>query len=161
MKKFFIYLFLLFLALILQFTFTGWYQKEMVDFFLITVIVWSYFRGWKEGVLAGFFCGIAKDIFFFPLIGINAFSFSLIGLLVSEIKVKTYQQNLVFFILMVGTLFLLNSFTLAIWLFFFYRITFVHTFISSLYPSLICTCGVCGAIFLIEEKLTKSSIPKL
>ena len=161
MKKFCIYLFLLFLALILQFTFTGWYQKEIIDFFLIVVIFWSYFRGWREGVLAGFFCGLTKDIFFFPLIGINAFSFVLIGLLVSEIKVRTYQQNLAFFTPMVGALFLLNSFVLAIWLFFFYHLTFTYTFISSLYPSLICTCGLCGGIFFIEEKLTKSSISKL
>ena len=159
MKKFFLFLFLLFLSLILQFILKGWTDKVTLDFFFILTIFWSYIREWREGVLAGFCCGLTKDIFFFPLIGVNAFSLLLIGLLASEVKIRIYQQNIVFFTLMVGILFLINSLVLSIWLFLFYQFPFVYTTVTSLYPSFFFTLILCAIIYLIGERLTGRIYP--
>jgi len=160
MKKFLLFLLLLYLALSLQFIITGWMDRAIFDFFFVLVIFWSYFRGWKEGLLAGFFCGLVKDIFFFSLVGVNAFSLSLIGFLVSEVEGMIYQQNVVFFTLIVAAAFLVNNLIVSIWLFLFYQFPFIHTFTSSFYPSLFYTCGLCSVIFLIGEKLARGSIPQ-
>lgn len=160
MKKLFLFLFFTLLALILQFVIIGWVGRAVVDLFFILVILWSYFRGWKEGVFAGFFCGLVKDIFFFSLVGVNAFSLSLMGLLISEVKGRVYQQNIVFFTLLVGVSFLINSLILSVWLLVFHRFSLIYTFANSLYPSLFYTCGLCGGIFLVEEKLSRKSIPQ-
>ena len=157
MKKFLIFLSLLFLALVSQFIIAGWSKGTVVDFFLILVIFWSYKRGWREGVVAGFFCGVIRDISFFPLVGANAFSLSLIGLLVSEVRERIYQQNIVFFVLISAACLATNSLILSLWFFILHHLTFANTFVSSLYPSLIYTCGLCGVLFLIQEKITRRS----
>lgn len=160
MKKFFLFLFLALLALIMQFIVTGWAGRAVMDFFLVLVVFWSYFRGWKEGVLAGFFSGLIKDIFFFSLVGVNAFSLSLIGLLISEVKDRIYQQNVVFFALIVGGSFLVNSLIVCLWLWLFYHFPLLYTFVGSVYPSFFYICGLCIGIFLVLERLTGSSIPQ-
>ncbi|MCD6575089.1 rod shape-determining protein MreD [Candidatus Aerophobetes bacterium] len=160
MKKLLLFLALFFLSLILQFVLTGWIGKRSADLFLILTILWSYHRGWKEGILAGFFCGLGKDIFFFPLIGINAFSLSLIALLTSEVKIRIYQQNVLFFALMAGILILINTLILSIYLFLFYRFPFLYTIKSSLYPSFFSTWIISCIIYLSVENLTRKFIPQ-
>lgn len=159
MKKFLLFLLLFFMSVIAQFILTGWTGKVTLDFFLVLVVFWSYFREWKEGILIGFVCGLTKDIFFFPLMGINAFSFSLIAILISEAKQRIYQQNVILFTLMAGAAFLINSFLASVWLFLFYRFPLLSTFTEALYPSVFYTCGLCGGIFLIQERLTRRFIP--
>ncbi|MCD6256599.1 rod shape-determining protein MreD [Candidatus Aerophobetes bacterium] len=98
MKKFFIFLVLLFLVLILQLTLAGWTRRVSIDFFLVFVIYWSYStKKLNEAVLSGFFSGLLKDIFFFPLLGINAFSFVLVSFLVNEIEGRIYHQNIILY----------------------------------------------------------------
>lgn len=158
MRKFFIFLALLILVLILQFLFTGWTRKVSIDFFLILVIYWSYSTGkWRESALAGFFSGLLKDIFFFPLLGINAFSLVLIGFLVSEVEKRIYHQNIILFTLLVGLASLVNSFILSVWLTVFSSLPFTYSFKVSLYPTILYNCAVCFVIFLVKEEFFKRS----
>ncbi|MBE0478426.1 rod shape-determining protein MreD, partial [Candidatus Aerophobetes bacterium] len=101
-----------------------------------------------------------QNVVFFPVVGINAFSLSLIGFLISEAKSRIYQQNVVFFTLMVGIAFLINNFVTASWLLLFHQLPLIPTFTDSLYPSLLYTCALCSLIFFIGGKQTKLSIPQ-
>lgn len=160
MKKLLLFLFALILAIALQFIVSGWAGKRVINFFLILVIMWGYHKGWKEGILVGFFSGLVQDILFFPIIGINAFALSLIGFLTSEAKSKIYQQNIISFALMVGIVFLINNLIISLWILLFHRLPFVSIFLGSLHPSIFYTCGLCSFVFLVMAKPTKSSIPK-
>jgi len=153
MRKFFLFLILFFLALFLQFILTGWTEKIRVDFFLLLTVFWSQSRGWKEGVIAGFLSGLIKDIFFFPLLGINAFSLVLIGWLGGEFQSRVYQQNVVFLILLVGLSSLFHSTILSLWLAVFYRFSFGSNFLTSSYPALFYNCGFSFGIFIVREAL--------
>lgn len=156
MKKLGTFIGFLGVALVLQFTFSGWW-KEGVDLFLILVVSWAWFRGWKEGLLTGFVAGILKDIFFSPLLGLNAFSLCLIGFLMGNIKEKIYQENILIFLLGAGIVFILQSALLSLWLSLFYRFSFLGNFYSSFYPSFLYNCGFCFFIFLIKEWLKVKS----
>jgi rod shape-determining protein MreD len=158
MRKFFLFLILLFVALFLQFLLTGWTEKIRVDFFLLLTVFWSQSRGWKEGVIAGFFCGLVKDIFFFPFLGINAFSLVLVSWLVNEFQNRVYQQNAVFFTLLVGLSSLFYSTILSLWLAVFYRFSFVSSFLTSSYPALFYNCGFSFGIFTLKEMLTRRTL---
>jgi len=158
MKNFFLFLFLAFLSLIFQFILTGWMGKWTGDLFFILVLLWSYYRGWKEGALVGFSCGIIKDIFFFPLMGVNAFSLCFVGVLTSELKSRIYQENAIFFFFVVGTLFLINGFLIACFLFIFHHFPFFYTLGGYLYPSFLFNIIAPCCIFLARETLKKKVI---
>lgn len=48
---------------------------------MILISSFGFMRGKTEGLLIGFFCGLLVDIFFGHLIGLNAFTYMLIGYL--------------------------------------------------------------------------------
>jgi len=158
MKKFFIFLVLLFLALILQLTLAGWTRRVSIDFFLVFVIYWSYStKKLNEAVLSGFFSGLLKDIFFFPLLGINAFSFVLVSFLVNEIEGRIYHQNIILFTMVVALASLIHSLITSIWLQVFSYLPFSSTFKTSLYPAIIYNCILCFIVFLVKEGALKKS----
>ncbi len=156
MRKIFLFLILLILALILQIMFAGWSRKVAVDFFLILVIFWGWSNGWKEGSLTGFFSGLIKDIFFSPLLGISAFPFLLLGFFAGEVGSRIYQQNIIFFTLFVGLALLIQSSILSFWLTIFYKYSFPSTFANSLYPALVPNCIFSFGVYLVKEMIYPS-----
>ena len=155
MKKLGIFIGFLGVASVLQFTFAGWW-KGGADLFLILVVSWAWFRGWKEGLIVGFAAGILKDIFFSPLLGLNSFSLCLIGFVMGNIKGKIYQENILVFLLGVGVVSILQTVLLSLWLNLFYRFSFLQNFSSSFYPLFLYNCGLCFFVFLIREWIMKS-----
>ena len=158
MKKLGIFIGFLVGAVVLQFLFTGWWKGEKINFFLVLVVFWAWFRGWKEGLIVGFIAGFLKDIFFSPLLGLNAFSLCLIGFLMGNIKEKIYQENILVFLLGAGIVSTIGLALISLWLSLFYRFSFLRNFSSSLFPSLLYNCGLCFFIFLIKEGLIKSKL---
>ena len=156
MKKLWIFIGFLGIVSALQFIFAVWW-KEGADLFLILVVSWAWFRGWKEGLMAGFTAGIFKDIFFSPLLGLNSFSLCLIGFLIGNIKGEIYQENILTFLLGVGIASIFQAALVSLWLSLFYRFSFLRNFSSSLFPSLLYNCGLCFFVFLIKEGLKAKS----
>jgi rod shape-determining protein MreD len=119
------------------------------DFLLILVVLWGWERSWKEGLLVGFAIGLINDIFFSPLLGLNAFSLSLIGYLSGEIRERVYQRNVALLLVTMGICSLLDGFTLSLLSFLFRlsslvigRLTYL-VLLTALY-----NCGLAFLIFL-------------
>lgn len=122
------------------------------DFLLILVVLWGWERGWKEGLVVGFAIGLINDIFFSPLLGLNAFSLSLIGYLSGEIRERVYQGNVVLLLVTMGVCSLLDGFTLSLLSFLFRlsslvigRLTYL-VLLTALY-----NCGLAFLIFLARS----------
>lgn len=158
MKRFLLFVIFLLASLVLQFFTAGWADAVIVDFFLVLVMFWGWSSGWKEGTIIGFFSGFLKDIFFSPILGINAFSLLLIGFSASEVGGRIYQQNIVFFTLMVALASLIHSCIQSLWLMFFYNYSFFYTFSNSFYPGFIYNCIVAFGVYVGKETLTEVSI---
>ncbi len=118
MKKLAIFIFLVSLVFLLEATLMGIvsFKRGKPDFPFILLILWAWTHDWKEGLLAGFIIGLLEDIFFSPLLGLNAFALSLVGFLTSEVRERVYQENIVFILLMVGLVSILNGAILSFWL---------------------------------------------
>jgi len=138
MKKKVIFPLFLLLCIIAQLTFGEWMQFKGIkpDFFLILVIFWAWDKRWKSGLIGGFLVGVTKDILFSPLLGLNAFSFSLLGFLVGEIRERIYGENIFLFLIVVGLISILNEVIVSLWLFIFHISSFLKGFPLSLFISL-------------------------
>jgi len=153
MKKLAVFAILTTIAFVLQVTVVGgrgigWGRP---DFLLILVVVWGWERGWKEGLLVGFAVGLLNDIFFSPLLGLNAFSLSLVGYLSGEIRERVYEENVVLLLMATGACSFLDGFTLSLLSFLFHfsspvlgKLTYL-TLISALY-----NCGLAFLIFVVR-----------
>lgn len=117
------------------------------DFLLILVVLWGWERSWKEGLLVGFAIGLINDIFFSPLLGLNAFSLSLIGYLSGEIRERVYQRNVVLLLVTMGICSLLDGFTLSLLSFLFRLSSLVIDRLT--YLVLLTALYNCGLAFLI------------
>ncbi len=150
MKKLAIFAILTTLAFVIQVAVVaGGGKWGRPDFLLILVVLWGWERSWKEGLLVGFAIGLINDIFFSPLLGLNAFSLSLIGYLSGEIRERVYQRNVVLLLVTVGICSLLDGFTLSLLSFLFRlsslvigRLTYL-VLLTALY-----NCGLAFLIFL-------------
>jgi rod shape-determining protein MreD len=127
----------------------GWGRP---DFLLILVVLWGWERGWKEGLPVGFTVGLINDIFFSPLLGLNAFSLSLVGYLSGEIRERVYEENVVLLLMAAGACSFLDGFTLSLLSFLFHfsspvfgKLTYL-TLVSALY-----NCGLVFLIFVVRE----------
>lgn len=158
MRKFFLFIFFLFLAAAVQFILTGLDKTFGIDLFFILVLFWSYFRNWREAILAGFFCGILKDIYFSPLFGVNAFSLCLTAILINEVRRRIYQQNFIFFALISGIFFLVYNLIFSFWMAVFFGFSPGYTFNLSFLYSLLYTSGICGLIFFTGETMGKKEV---
>lgn len=121
------------------------------DFLLILVVLWAWERGWKEGLLVGFAIGLLSDIFFSPLLGLSAFSLSLVGYLTGEIRERVYEGNVVLLLMATGACSFLDGFTLSLLSFFFHfsspvfgKLTY-FALLSALY-----NCGLAFLIFVVR-----------
>ena len=117
------------------------------DLLLILVVLWGWERGWKEGLVVGFAVGLLNDIFFSPLLGLNAFSLSLVGYLTGEIRERVYEGNVLLLLMAMGILSLLDGFTLSLLSFLFHLSSSVMG--KSTYLTLITALYNCGLAFLI------------
>jgi rod shape-determining protein MreD len=150
MKKLAIFAILTTLAFVIQVAVVaGGGKWGRPDFLLILVVLWGWERSWKEGLLVGFAIGLINDIFFSPLLGLNAFSLSLIGYLSGEIRERVYQRNVVLLLVTMGICSLLDGFTLSLLSFLFRlsslvigRLTYL-VLLTALY-----NCGLAFLIFL-------------
>ena len=118
MKKLATFILLVSLVFLLEAALMGLvsFKGGKPDFPFILLILWAWTHDWKEGLLAGFTIGLLEDIFFSPLLGLNAFALSLVGFLTSEVRERVYQENIVFILLMVGLVSILNGAILSFWL---------------------------------------------
>ena len=117
------------------------------DLLLILVVLWGWERGWKEGLVVGFAVGLLNDIFFSPLLGLNAFSLSLVGYLTGEIRERVYEGNVLLLLMAMGILSLLDGFTLSLLSFFFHLSSSVMGKLT--YFNLVTALYNCGLAFLI------------
>ncbi len=155
MKKLFVFAILTTIVFVLQITVVGgrgwgWGRP---DFLLILVVIWGWERGWKQGLLVGFAVGLLNDIFFSPLLGLSAFSLSLVGYLSGEIRerVYEYEENVVLLLIAMGACSFLDAFTLSLLSFLFHfsspvlgKLAYL-TLISALY-----NCGLAFLIFVVR-----------
>lgn len=154
MKKTVIFIFLVILVLILQGVLIGRIQLRWgrPDLPLILLIFWAWHNNWKQGLIAGFIIGLLVDILFFPLLGLNAFSLALVGFLVAEIRERVYQDNVIFFILLVGAATVLNGIILSFWLLVFnISPSFLEKIVFIVFPTLLYNCIISFPIFLLRE----------
>lgn len=154
MKKTVIFIFLVILVLILQGVLIGRIQLRWgrPDLPLILLIFWAWHNNWKQGLIAGFVIGLSVDILFFPLLGLNAFSLALVGFLVAEIRERVYQDNVIFFILLIGAATVLNGIILSFWLLVFnISPSFLEKIVFIVFPTLLYNCIISFPIFLLRE----------
>ncbi|MBA7493044.1 hypothetical protein ES702_03599 [subsurface metagenome] len=154
MKKTVIFIFLVILVLILQGVLIGRIQLRWgrPDIPLILLIFWAWHNNWKQGLIAGFVIGLLVDILFFPLLGLNAFSLALVGFLVAEIRERVYQDNVIFFILLIGAATVLNGIILSFWLLVFnISPSFLEKIVFIVFPTLLYNCIISFPIFLLRE----------
>lgn len=154
MKKTVIFIFLVILVLILQGVLIGRIQLRWgrPDLPLILLIFWAWHNNWKQGLIAGFVIGLLIDILFFPLLGLNAFSLALVGFLVAEIRERVYQDNVIFFILLIGAATVLNGIILSFWLLVFnISPSFLEKIVFIVFPTLLYNCIISFPIFLLRE----------
>lgn len=154
MKKTVIFILLIILVLILQGVLIGRIQLRWgrPDLPLILLIFWAWHNNWKQGLIAGFVIGLLVDILFFPLLGLNAFSLALVGFLVAEIRERVYQDNVIFFILLIGAATVLNGIILSFWLLVFnISPSFLEKIVFIVFPTLLYNCIISFPIFLLRE----------
>jgi rod shape-determining protein MreD len=154
MKKTVIFIFLVILVLILQGVLIGRIQSRWgrPDLPLILLIFWAWHNNWKQGLIAGFIIGLLVDILFFPLLGLNAFSLALVGFLVAEMRERVYQDNVIFFILLIGAATVLNGIILSFWLLVFnISPSFLEKIVFIVFPTLLYNCIISFPIFLLKE----------
>jgi len=154
MKKTIIFVFLVILVLILQGVLIGRIQLRWgrPDLPLILLIFWAWHNNWKQGLIAGFVIGLLVDILFFPLLGLNAFSLALVGFLVAEIRERVYQDNVIFFIILIGAATVLNGIILSFWLLVFnISPSFLEKIVFIVFPTLLYNCIISFPIFLLKE----------
>lgn len=154
MKKTIIFVFLVILVLILQGVLIGRIQLRWgrPDLPLILLIFWAWHNNWKQGLIAGFIIGLLVDILFFPLLGLNAFSLALVGFLVAEIRERVYQDNVIFFVLLIGAATVLNGIILSFWLLVFnISPSFLEKIVFIVFPTLLYNCIISFPIFLLRE----------
>jgi len=158
MKKAIIFIISFLIALILQITLIGGLQigRSKPDFFLILLVLWAWYNGWREGLISGFIIGILEDVLFFPLWGINAFTLCIVGFLVGEIREKVYEENLILLLIIMCSATLLNGFLLLFLSSIFPISSFSRThltfliLLASLYNSLLIL-----PIFIVKEGLRR------
>jgi len=154
MKKTIIFVFLVILVLILQGVLIGRIQLRWgrPDLPLVLLIFWAWHNNWKQGLIAGFIIGLLVDILFFPLLGLNAFSLALVGFLVAEIRERVYQDNVIFFVLLIGAATVLNGIILSFWLLVFnISPSFLEKIVFIVFPTLLYNCIISFPIFLLKE----------
>jgi len=154
MKKTVIFIFLVILVLILQGVLIGRIQLRWgrPDLPLILLIFWAWHNNWKQGLIAGFIIGLLIDILFFPLLGLNAFSLALVGFLVAEIRERVYQDNVIFFVLLIGAATVLNGIILSFWLLVFsISPSFLEKIVFIVFPTLLYNCIISFPIYLLRE----------
>ncbi|KKL75055.1 hypothetical protein LCGC14_2058690, partial [marine sediment metagenome] len=149
-----IFIFLVIFVLILQGVLIGRIQLRWgrPDLPLILLIFWAWHNNWKQGLIAGFIIGLLVDILFFPLLGLNAFSLALVGFLVAEMRERVYQDNVIFFILLIGAATVLNGIILSFWLLVFnISPSFLEKIVFIVFPTLLYNCIISFPIFLLKE----------
>ncbi len=154
MKKTVIFIFLVIVVLILQGVLIGRIQLRWgrPDLPLILLIFWAWHNNWKQGLIAGFVIGLLVDILFFPLLGLNAFCLALVGFLVAEIRERVYQDNVIFFIILIGAATVLNGIILSFWLLVFnISPSFLEKIVFIVFPTLLYNCIISFPIFLLRE----------
>jgi len=161
MKKILILIASVLLCLILQITLIGGIQAKggKPDLLLILLVLWAWNTDWKQGLLAGFFIGLLEDILFSPLLGLNAFSLSLTGFVVGEVKERVYEENVVALLLVTAAASLLNGIVFFSWARIFNIFSSFLGKISSLtLPTSLYNCLLMFFIFLIKGKFGREKI---
>ena len=161
MKKLATFIFLVSLVFSLEAALMGIvsFKGGKPDFPFILLILWAWTHDWKEGLLAGFTIGLLEDIFFSPLLGLNAFALSLVGFLTSEVRERVYQENIVFILLMVGLASILNGAILSFWLTIFrLSSSFLEKIINLTLLTSLYNCLLVFLIFLVREVCRKERI---
>ncbi len=87
-------------ALLIQLTLINLFtiQGLKPDLILLVVIVFSLLQGVEEGTISGFASGLLQDIFSAGLLGINALAKTIIGFICGIVKVKIFDEHLLFVI---------------------------------------------------------------
>ncbi len=82
-------------SIIIQCTFLNWLeiQNAKPDFLLVIVICVSLCCGIEEGIVFGFFAGLAEDILCGGILGMNAFIKTLIGFIIGMFNKNLYNIN--------------------------------------------------------------------
>lgn len=161
MKKLATFVLLVSFVFLLEATLMGMvsFKGGKPDLPFILLILWAWTHDWKEGLLAGFTIGLLEDIFFSPLLGLNAFALSLVGFLTSEVKERVYQENIVFILLMVGLASILSGAILSAWLTIFrLSSSFLEKIVYLTLPTALYNCLLVFLIFLVREVRRKERI---
>jgi len=68
------------------------------DLLMVVVVVFSLLKGEKDGSISGFASGLLQDIFSTGLLGINAFTKTVIGFTCGILKEKIFYEHILFLI---------------------------------------------------------------
>lgn len=161
MKKLSVFILLVSLVFLLEAALMGIvsFKGGKPDFPFILLVLWAWTHDWKEGLLAGFTIGLLGDIFFSPVLGLNAFALSLVGFLTSEARQRVYQENIVFILLVVGLASILNGAILSFWLTIFgLSSSFLEKIIYLSLPTSLYNTLLVFLIFLVREVYRKERI---
>jgi len=161
MKKILMLIASVLLCLVLQIALIGGVQTKggKPDLLLVLLVLWAWNTDWKQGLLAGFFIGLLEDILFSPLLGLNAFSLSLTGFAVGEVKERVYEENVVALLLVTAAASFLNGIVFFSWARIFNIFSSFLGKISSLtLPTSLYNCLLMFFIFLIKGKFSREKI---
>jgi rod shape-determining protein MreD len=65
------------------------------DFILVATICWALFEGPGQGALFGFFGGLLEDIFSTAVLGVSAFSKTIIGYFSGELRQRIISKSVI------------------------------------------------------------------
>jgi rod shape-determining protein MreD len=87
----------LIVALLLQLTVAPEISIGMVkpDLLLVTTICWALFGGSGQGALFGFFGGLLEDIFSTAVLGVSAFTKTLLGYFCGELRQRVISKSVI------------------------------------------------------------------
>lgn len=96
MKNKILFFLMMFIAFLLQTTVFKWLAVGGVspNLLMIATSYMGFMKGNEKGMVTGFFSGLLVDIFFGPVLGVNALIYMIIGYLNGELEGSFYPDDI-------------------------------------------------------------------
>lgn len=115
-------------------------QDIMPNLMIIVTASYGFMFGDRSGILVGFFCGFLCDLFFGPLIGIQAGVYALIGFLSGKFQKILYVEDLTFPLVLIAGCDLIYGLLMFVFLFLIQnRLFFREFFFTCIVPEIVYT----------------------
>jgi len=128
---------------------------------LILICSYAVLRGDAEGALLGFFAGLLQDIYYSPVVGVNALLYMLIGYLCGKPLRDFYKENYFLAVLLVAASSLFYQFAHYFSYFLFRgRVDVGYYFTAVMLPgavyTVIAAIPLYGLVYLLNHRLERA-----